>query len=64
MRFLGSGQELNHGLVEDVDCGEGEGVLKHLDIITELGELDHEDRIIDLLHLFLTRVREVDQVEL
>ena len=64
MRFLRSGQEIGHGLVEDVDRGQSKGILKHLDIITELGEFDREYRIIDLLHLFLARVREVDQVEL
>lgn len=63
MRFLRSGEEIVHALVEDVDRGNCKGVLQLLDIVTELSELSLEDGLVDLAHLLLTWVSEVDQME-
>lgn len=57
------GQEISHALVEDVDSCDSQSVLEHLDVVAELVEFSHEDRLVDLAHLLLTWVSEVDQME-
>ena len=64
MGLLGCGQEILHALVEDVDCGQAECIAQELYIIAELDELRDKDRVVDLAHLLLVGVCEVNQVEL
>lgn len=63
MRLLRCGQEISHALVEDVDSCDSQSVLENLDIVAELVEFSHEDCLVDLAHLLLTWVSEVDQME-
>ena len=60
MSLLRCGQEILHALIEDVDCRQGEGVLQEFDIVAKCDELGDEDRVVDLSHLLLAGVREVD----
>ena len=64
MRLLGGGQEVLTDLVEDVDRCDGELILKELNIITELVELCDKDGLVNLSHLLLTGISEVNQMEL
>ena len=64
MSLFGRRQEILHALVEDVDSGQAKCIMQELDIVTELDELRNEDCVVDLSHLLLVGVGEVDQVEL